>query len=597
MNFEEALKIINKAIYENEGRGLSDAEVVVLKGSWENMTYEQMAEIYPYTANYLKGDMGPKFWKLLSEALGESVGKRNFKAALERARSRFLVEDPMPAWLELEKQAQKKESTTGISVLESDESFKEVDSPEKRKMWQIVFELDDKRKVSPIVFELDEIDDLGEIVKQLEKLGEGSMTVKRIEIGSIVLTVETYLEFYERINDLFDSGQLQEVLGIPILHILPPFPDELCLKFEPLELDGALSFESNYSNAEARRNAYFNKLCFNKLATWLKVYKSQNRSILPAIWEVVNGSAIELGKRRLVLIPCEGAKADGLCVSQEWIDIPNWIGNYYLAVQVSLAGMRIWGFATHRQLKNEGTYDPNGRTYSLSADNLGKLSQILEVPILHTKAALDPLPKLSAAEIQTLLRQLGPADIELPRLQIPFEWWGALLQDENYREELYRRRLSSPKVTNLSGWFQGLIEAGWQTIEEILETFRQMPELYAYGFRSWVPATDPEIVRRGKIIDLGIPTAGTQVVLVITLMPEANETTNLRLGVYPPQGQMHLPSNLQLQVLDELEETFMSAMARNDDRAIQLEFMGDRSDSFSVKVALGEASVTEKFAI
>ncbi|MDY6803292.1 MAG: DUF1822 family protein [Cyanobacteriota bacterium] len=557
MNFQEARKIVNKAIYEKEGRGLSDAEVVVLKGSWENMTYEEMAEISPYTANYLKGDMGHKFWKLLSEALGESVGKRNFKAALERARSRFLVEDPRPTWLEVpdEKQWQKKESTTWRGLLESDESPKEVHSQiessstkEKRKMWQIVFELDDKRKVSPIIFELEDIDDLGEIVKQLEKLGEGSMTVKRIEKGSIVLTVETDPECYERINYLFNSGLLKEVLGNRLLHILRPFPDELCLKFSELELDGAWSLKSDYSNERARLNAYFNKLCFNKLATWLNVYKLQNRAILPAIWEVANGSVIEMGKRRLVLIPCQGAKADELCVPQEWIDIPNWTGNYYLAVRVSLAEMRIWGYATHRQLKNEGTYDPNGRTYSLGADNLGKLSQIWEVPIVHTKAALDPLPNLSG------------------------------------------------KVTNLSGWFQGLIEAGWQTIEEIIETFRQMPEPYDYGVRTPVSATAPGTVRRGKIIYLGTPTAGTQVVLVITLMPEANEETKVHLRL-SPAGQTYLPPNLQLGVFIETGEIVLEARSRNADNWIQLEFIGDRSDAFSVKVALGEASVTEKFAI
>lgn len=593
MNFQQALKIVNKAIYEKEGRGLTDPEVVVLKGSWENLTYEEMAEGLNYSANYLKGDMGHKFWKLLSEALGERVGKKNFKAALERARSRFLVEDATPDLLEVPdySQAQIKESAAKAPSV----SEKEVDPPresssktEKCKTWQIVFKLDDKRKVSPIVFELDDIDDLGEIVKQLEKLGEGSMTVKRIEPGSIVLTVETAPEFYERINYLFNSGQLEEVLGILLLYILPPFPDELCLEFSELELHGAWSLKSDYSNPAARRNAWLNKLCFNKLATWLpgNVYKSQNLAILPAIWEVVNGSAIQLGKRRLVLIPCEAAKADELCVPQEWIDIPNWIGNYYLAVLVSQNSMRIWGYATHRQLKNEGRYDPNGRTYSLSGDVLGKLSQILEVPILDTKAAVDPLPRLYAAEIQTLLRQLGQASVEFPCLEIPFERWGALLQDENCRDQLYRRRLFSRKATNLSGWIEGIVEIGWQAVKEILGP----PKFVGYQHRN-----GGLYIERAKLLDL--ERAREQIALLVKVRSESETEMDVLVAVYPSANQSYLPEMLELSVLDELAEEVMQTVARNGDNDIQLSFSGEVGEHFSLKVALGEVSVIETFVI
>lgn len=93
MNINEALKVVEAAVYEKEKRHLNDAELKVLEGSWENQTYDEMAEDSKYEANYLKGDVGHKFWKLLSEALGEPVSKRNFRAALERSRSRFSIGD------------------------------------------------------------------------------------------------------------------------------------------------------------------------------------------------------------------------------------------------------------------------------------------------------------------------------------------------------------------------------------------------------------------------------------------------------------------------------------------------------------------------
>ena len=92
MDFEETLKVAEAAIYSKEQRHLSDAEVLILQGSWEGQTYEEIAENSRYEANYLKGDIGHKFWKLLSIALGETVSKRNFQAALERSRPKFKLE-------------------------------------------------------------------------------------------------------------------------------------------------------------------------------------------------------------------------------------------------------------------------------------------------------------------------------------------------------------------------------------------------------------------------------------------------------------------------------------------------------------------------
>lgn len=91
MKFEQAFEVVDKAFSANTGRHLNDVELMVLRGSCEGLTYDEMAERSGYGVNYLKGDAGHKFWKLLSKALGEQVGKRNFQAALERAKGRFSV--------------------------------------------------------------------------------------------------------------------------------------------------------------------------------------------------------------------------------------------------------------------------------------------------------------------------------------------------------------------------------------------------------------------------------------------------------------------------------------------------------------------------
>lgn len=87
MNFEEALKVVESAVQERKDRHLNDVELAILRGSWEGLTYDEMAKNSPYEANYLKGDAGYKFWKLLSEVLGESVSKTNFRAVLKHLQS------------------------------------------------------------------------------------------------------------------------------------------------------------------------------------------------------------------------------------------------------------------------------------------------------------------------------------------------------------------------------------------------------------------------------------------------------------------------------------------------------------------------------
>ncbi|MGL4619583.1 AAA-like domain-containing protein [Chroococcidiopsis sp.] len=84
MNFDQALEITNKVVFAQWGRQLSDVETAILMGAWQSQTYEQTAEAAGYSVSYLTRDVGPKFWKLLSKALGENVSKTNFRAALER---------------------------------------------------------------------------------------------------------------------------------------------------------------------------------------------------------------------------------------------------------------------------------------------------------------------------------------------------------------------------------------------------------------------------------------------------------------------------------------------------------------------------------
>ncbi len=91
MELKEALQAVNQIMLLKHGRGLSDAETVLFKGSWQGLIYDDMVKDTPYEASYFKGDLGHKFWKDLSDALGEKVSKRNFKGAIARFQATQIV--------------------------------------------------------------------------------------------------------------------------------------------------------------------------------------------------------------------------------------------------------------------------------------------------------------------------------------------------------------------------------------------------------------------------------------------------------------------------------------------------------------------------
>ncbi len=86
MDIEQALKFTDALLKARLGTHLSDLQQAMLRESWswQRQSYDQIADTYGYSPAYLKHDVGPKLWKLLSEAIGEKVNKTNFRAAIER---------------------------------------------------------------------------------------------------------------------------------------------------------------------------------------------------------------------------------------------------------------------------------------------------------------------------------------------------------------------------------------------------------------------------------------------------------------------------------------------------------------------------------
>jgi ABC-type glutathione transport system ATPase component len=80
MTPEEALKVADEVLLAHTGSSLSDIQRIILRESLAGKGYEKMVG---YDAQHFKNE-GSKLWQLLSEALGEKIGKKNFKGILEK---------------------------------------------------------------------------------------------------------------------------------------------------------------------------------------------------------------------------------------------------------------------------------------------------------------------------------------------------------------------------------------------------------------------------------------------------------------------------------------------------------------------------------
>lgn len=387
------------------------------------------------------------------------------------------------------------------------------------------------------------------------------------------------------------------------------YPDQLILEFSPEETEQVWQELPNYSNDAARWNAFLNRLCLNMMMKYLAedelpettLQISPNLETLNQIWEIVNGSAITIGETRIILIPTEEIDTETFAIPQEWVDLPTWVGDYYLAalVEPEECRIRIWGYTSYQNLKNQADYNEFDRLYYLGQEFMTE-----DLNVMWVAQEICPLQKpevaavgsLSGDEATALVRELGRSPGYYPRLEVEFEKWGALLENQNLLRMLYEERLGGdrPTSTNLLQWLDGIFETGWQTVEEILSS-EQLEISSSYRSSENLSFRSVKI-SRGKKIDLGMRLVEESVALVVTCLPETEED-NIKIQVYPLGGKTYLSPGIKLIVMDENGEEFKPAISRDADNFIQLEFGAETGDKFSVAVALGEARITENFCL
>ncbi len=382
--------------------------------------------------------------------------------------------------------------------------------------------------------------------------------------------------------------------------------------------------------------AYLSELCLQHLVPWLQETYDEVRPWLaaadwPAIWGSIAGCAVQIGAQRLILIPSDAIEGDCLTVTQEWVDLLDWAGDYYLAVQfctevqsqalssqvlpsqalpsqalpsqaLTSQALRVWGYASHHTLKTEGDYDAVTRTYSLDARHLDQDMSTFGViqqccPDLQTRAPLEPLPTVAPVQSTNLLDRLSNPDLIFPRLSVPFVTWGALIQDANWRQRFYQQRQgqlqAQPEapIVRLSQWLNGVVEAGWQSLEDLVGG-SLTPQLRLVEPS---PTEDRARLQRAKVVtlvDQNQQEISLAIVIAVNaLASEPSPTLQLQVQLHPLQCST-LPPHLSLALYDPQSQACLQTVySQSGSNYIQLgRFRASAGESFQIQIAIAEAT-------
>jgi hypothetical protein len=375
---------------------------------------------------------------------------------------------------------------------------------------------------------------------------------------------------------------------IPITQLALPIPAAMS--------DLAWQQAQAYRSSDGRWNFYLNSIASQLLAEYLvedfpqiRVWQETNT------WQFVNGSVLELNGKRIVLLPSRSIDNSELAVPQEWLDIPDWAGDYFLAVQIDsdTEMLHCWGYMTHQMLKSKAAYDASDRTYSLNSHYLipdvSGLWVIQELnPTEVTQTAISPLPIVATIQAENLLQRLG--SIPDPRLEIPFELWGALICDRNWRQQLaeLRQGESAPALNRLSGWIQNVFATGWQAVEDFLGEDADL----AFALRQ--TTTDVSTMRRVKALEL----ADRSVLLLISAASEADDRLSVQVQLRSRDRDLTLPEGLTIELLSGTDEVIRSVTTRDRDNAIQLpRFRLAGGTEFKIRLQLNSTTLSESFVV
>ncbi|MGB5711009.1 MAG: DUF1822 family protein, partial [Waterburya sp.] len=348
------------------------------------------------------------------------------------------------------------------------------------------------------------------------------------------------------------------------------FPSQVAIAINPQHLTKVQSeAEAKMPNATAKHNYILNSLCVDAVSNWLEenIFEEDediaisNIEYLEACWSVVTGTEIALNSIKITVIPQDTSDIAGISIPREWVDIPQWMPDYYLAAQVDLEQKTIWlwGYVHSNTVKQQGTLDRTHQHYTLP---LEKMSLDLELFGITHQLVKPPQQSPQSSSIarnmdkQEALEKLSASSPFSPRLDVPFEVWSALIGDRQWCQELYKQRClnsqSKSSITKLLQWLKSevtsTLDSGWKELNEILPASTHPPQL-SYALRTDLRDMK-DWVKKAKVIDLKVQLdRDSKIVLLIAITQKAENKYSIVAQLHPDTKQKFVPEAIGFQLI------------------------------------------------
>jgi Protein of unknown function (DUF1822)/NB-ARC domain len=633
MNFEEALDFVDAAVFGQAGRHLSAPEVTILQGTWQGMTYDQMAEISQYSLNYLMRDIGPRFWRLFSEALGEEVSKTNFRVVIER---RALT---IPVHLENRSRSYKAEQMAENKLITTYQTTQNNSLPDPIATydWSEAPELSTLYGRSQELTMLKEwiADGCREIaIRGIRGIGKTALARQLLEEmqqefdRTIWCSLNPALPLKELVSNL------QKILAAPSLRYdsdsLASLMSYLRSSHTLLILDGVEAILQSGQLAGRYREGYEE---YGEFFRRIGEESHQSCLILTSLENPKDISFLEgetTPVRSLVLAGLPMADAQEILATEGLGDRDRWstliehyqgnpaalklaakfirelfngnvaefleretfvfgdIGELLAPLMARLSELEkelLYWLAIERRPISFATLEQNITLPISDSELLEVLASLGQRSLIETtisekgKSLFTLAPMVMEYVISQLIEQISG----IPnRPKISRHQWQAT-------EDTIELTPSPKQPVNLGQWFKHSPEVMWQPIEALLVKSQLSPRLRSiYHLRS------EGAIKRFKPIQF----RDQEVALLVAIAQDSDRKVSIRVQVQPMGEDSVLPANLKLALLNETGQTLREVTTQSQDNFIQLpRFRGEDREKFSIQMTHNALNIKEDFII
>ena len=615
MDFKTASDFVNSIIAAKAKRNLSSPELAILEGTWKGMTYEQMADSTSYSTNYLMRDIGPKFWKLLSEILEENVTKNNIRVILDQA---YISRSPSPELLE------------NSSVLEEDK----FQLPEDNEIADTVRQFYNREHELKLLLEWVAVDKsrliglwglsgVGKTVL-MKKFAEQVRDEFEIVIWRSLSDAPTLKEL---VNSLLPSSFSSEHESKLLLQLLKFMRSHSCLilldDIEAILQPGKLSgkYRPGYENygdlfRYVTDNSHQSCLILSGLESPGGIFQiEQHDSVVHSL----KMSGLTMAGAKLFL-----EEAEELVPSTSWSKLIEYYqGNpAILSIAAKIIKELFNGNVEEFLTQDTLVLGEINRLLDKTLQRLTVLeTEILYWLIVESKPislaeikqniplsiypvdlieALESLKERSLVEVDMLEQRsvivVPPMIEELVTNSLIAQIGSQSAAEERPKRIVKEQKtielsLSSQKPTYLSQWLQNNLDPDWQPIEAMFNASDKL----SFRLRSAFDLRESVWIKRFKQIEL---VAEKTAILLLVAISQEEQSYKICVQAQPAPGQQTLPHNLGLSLKNEADRILAEIKAETEDNLIQLPyFRGIKAERFKIGLTLNSAEHEEEFVI